>query len=141
VNPIASSIVAVGILATIAGITIAAILRYSIDDALKIWGALSALVGVVTGSFVTYFFTRQVAQQANKRAEESAQAAQAASRQNALTSEALQQAEATRQRVQLKADDATHAAQTLARALEKSDLDELTARHPVVKSVINPDGL
>ena len=54
-----SVIVALSILGLIASISIAAIVRYpKVNDALKIIGVLSSLMGVVTGAFVTYFFTK-----------------------------------------------------------------------------------
>jgi hypothetical protein len=64
-----SAVVATALLATIAAIAIAAIVRYSVDDALKVWSALGTLVGVVTGAFVTYFFTRGAVQHARRAAE------------------------------------------------------------------------
>ena len=52
--------VALGLLGLIAAVGITAILKYqTVEEALKIWGALSGLTGVVTGAFVTYFFTHQ----------------------------------------------------------------------------------
>ena len=64
-----SAAVAVALLATIAAIAVVAILRYSVDDALKVWSALGTLVGVVTGAFVTYFFTRGAVQHARRAAD------------------------------------------------------------------------
>lgn len=53
-----SVIVACAILALIASVGIIAILKYkTVEEALKVWGVLSGLMGVVTGAFVTYFFT------------------------------------------------------------------------------------
>ena len=54
-----SVLVAISILTLIAGISITAIIRYpKVKDALKIISVLSSLMGVVTGAFVTYFFTK-----------------------------------------------------------------------------------
>jgi hypothetical protein len=39
-------------------VTTAAIIRYDVDSALKVWAALGSVIGVLTGAFVTYFFTR-----------------------------------------------------------------------------------
>jgi hypothetical protein len=45
--------------------TVTAILKYpSPDDALKIWAALSGVAGLITGAFVTYFFTQGIVQEA-----------------------------------------------------------------------------
>jgi hypothetical protein len=73
-----SALVASLILLLIGAITVMAIWKYdTVEDALKMWSALSALIGVVTGAFVAYFFTKeQVAEakqqtnQANARADE-----------------------------------------------------------------------
>ncbi|HEY9286918.1 MAG TPA: hypothetical protein VIT43_02735 [Candidatus Dormibacteraeota bacterium] len=59
-----SAVVALALLFLVTAITIAAIARYSVDDALKIWNGLTAIVGVITGAFVSYFFTRGTVQQA-----------------------------------------------------------------------------
>ena len=54
-----SAVVALGILALSTAVGITAIVKYNVEQALKIWGALAGITGVVTGAFVTYFFTRQ----------------------------------------------------------------------------------
>jgi Zn-dependent protease with chaperone function len=59
-----SAVVATALLFLVTAITIAAIARYSVDDALKIWTALTAIAGVITGAFVSYFFTRGTVKQA-----------------------------------------------------------------------------
>jgi hypothetical protein len=54
-----SAAVAIAILALIGAVTVAAIFRYqTLAEALQIWQAMAALIGIVTGAFVTYFFTR-----------------------------------------------------------------------------------
>jgi len=53
-----SALVALGILSVLALFGVTAILRYNVEGALKIFGVLSGLIGVVTGAFVTFFFTR-----------------------------------------------------------------------------------
>lgn len=82
-----STVVALGILTLIGAIVVSAIVHYnSVDDALKIWTGLTALLGVVTGAFVSYFFTRgttQAAQDARKEAENAREEAQ--TKGNALT--------------------------------------------------------
>lgn len=59
-----SAIVGVTLLLVIGAVTVAAIARYPVDDALRVWTALTAIVGVITGAFVSYFFTRGTVQQA-----------------------------------------------------------------------------
>jgi hypothetical protein len=57
--------VALAVIIVIGGVAITAIIKYpTVDDALKFWSALSGLVGLVTGAFVTYFFSRNTVQQA-----------------------------------------------------------------------------
>src|SRR5215471_17075297 len=100
----APAVVAVGILGLVGGITISAIFRYSsVDDALKFWTALTGLVGVITGAFVAYFFTRSTVQAAQTNVASSTQAAR----------DADQRANAATQ----KANVATMEAQTNQRAL------------------------
>lgn len=91
------AVVAVGILALIGAITISAIFHYTnVDDALKFWSALAGLAGVVTGAFVSFFFTRatvQTAQQAvqtlTKTASQAQQQATAATQQAETSHRAL----------------------------------------------------
>ncbi|MEA2633422.1 MAG: hypothetical protein QOH92_189 [Chloroflexota bacterium] len=59
-----SAAVAIALLVVIGAVTVAAITKYPVDDALKVWTALTAIVGVITGAFVSYFFTRGTVQQA-----------------------------------------------------------------------------
>ena len=60
-----SATVAVTVIAVVGAISIAAIAKYpTVDDALKFWSALSGLVGLATGAFVTYFFSKGNVQQA-----------------------------------------------------------------------------
>jgi hypothetical protein len=64
-----SAAVAIAILALIGSVTIAAIFRYpTLDEALQIWGMMTALIGIVTGAFVTYFFTRGAVDNAREQA-------------------------------------------------------------------------
>jgi hypothetical protein len=74
-----SAIVACTFVALVGTVTTAAIVRYDVDAALKIWAALGSIVGVLTGAFVTYFFTSAaVAGAKENTATAQAQAAQAA---------------------------------------------------------------
>jgi hypothetical protein len=54
-----SVIIGIALFLLIGLITVAAIWKYPVDDALKIVSALAGLLGVVTGACTTYFFTRQ----------------------------------------------------------------------------------
>jgi hypothetical protein len=53
-----SAFVAATIVLLVAGVTITAILRYPVEEALKVWGGLAPVGGVITGAVVTYFFSR-----------------------------------------------------------------------------------
>jgi len=61
--------VAISIIALIGTVGVVAIMRYQVEGALKVWGVLGGITGVVTGAFVTYFFTRQPIEEAKLRAQ------------------------------------------------------------------------
>jgi hypothetical protein len=64
-----SAAVAIAILALIGAVTIAAINKYATwNEALQLWQAMTALIGIVTGAFVTYFFTRGAVETAQDQA-------------------------------------------------------------------------
>ena len=71
-----AAVVAVTIVLLLGSITVVAIMKYDgPDDALKIWAALSGIGGLLTGAFVTYFFSQgtvQEAKAARDKAEERA---------------------------------------------------------------------
>jgi len=77
-----SAVVAIVLLLLIGTVLVASILKYSsVDDALRYSNSLAGLLGVVTGAFVSYFFTRgtvKVAQDAQRDATEIAKKAQQA---------------------------------------------------------------
>jgi hypothetical protein len=73
-----SALVGTALILVLGGIMVTGVAHYqSVDDALKLFGGLSALVGVVTGAFVSYFFTRGTIQQANQVAAQHAERADA----------------------------------------------------------------
>lgn len=66
-----SVVVAICIIGFVLTITVVAIKRYNTaDDALKIIGAFSGILGIMSGAFVTYFFTRDSINEAKERANE-----------------------------------------------------------------------
>jgi hypothetical protein len=85
-----SAVVALGLLALIGGITIAAILSYDSSEALEFWSALSGLLGVITGAAATFFFTRSAVTAAQSAAQSAGQAAEAASEQAVATRSAVE---------------------------------------------------
>lgn len=71
-----SAVVATVLLIVIGAITVAGIYKYpSTTEALEIWSSLTPLVGLITGAFVTYFFTRGAIQTAQTQARDAAQRA------------------------------------------------------------------
>lgn len=65
-----STSVALGIIGLISLIIITSIIKYHVDDALKIISVLAGLIGVVTGTISTYFFTREPIALSTQRANE-----------------------------------------------------------------------
>jgi hypothetical protein len=59
--------VAVALILLIAAVSVAGIARYQVDEFMKIWAALTGLVGIITGAVVTYFFTRSSLDQAERK--------------------------------------------------------------------------
>jgi hypothetical protein len=54
-----AALVAGMLLLLVGSITVSAIFKYgTTKEALEIWAALSGIVGVISGAFVTYFFTQ-----------------------------------------------------------------------------------
>jgi hypothetical protein len=88
-----SAAVAIAILALIGAVTVAAIFRYSsLDEALQIWQAMAALIGLVTGAFVTYFFTRGSIETAQEQARNAMRMATQEGRRADATQQALTRA-------------------------------------------------
>jgi hypothetical protein len=75
-----SAFVAGVLILLVGGVTIAGIVRYPVDDALKVWGTLGSIVGLLTGSSVAYFFTRGTVDAANTAATTEQQKAETARR-------------------------------------------------------------
>lgn len=113
-----SAVVAVAVIAVVGGVAITAIVKYStVDDALKFWSALSGLVGLITGAFVTYFFSRGSVQQAQ------ADKAHAVQMSNAAVEGRT---------------TAVQAAGILAGHLDKDEFEQVKEREPAVRRVFNP---
>ena len=54
-----SAFVAVALLILVGAVLVTATIRWSQDDVSRIIGAFTPILGIVTGAFVTYFFTKQ----------------------------------------------------------------------------------
>lgn len=71
--------VAIALILLVTSITVAAIHTYkTVDELLKVWGALTGIIGVITGTIVTYFFTRVSQAIAEKRLEDAQKRAEIA---------------------------------------------------------------
>jgi uncharacterized membrane protein HdeD (DUF308 family) len=114
-----SAVVAIAVIAVVGGIAIAAIVKYStVDDALKFWSALSGLVGLITGAFVTYFFSRGTVQQAQQEKSQAVQQTRVATAEKAT---------------------ALQAAGVLAGHMDKDSFQQLKESEPAVARAFNPD--
>lgn len=88
-----SAAVAIAILAMIGAVTIAAITSdYTLSETLQIWQAMTAIIGLVTGAFVTYFFTRSAVDTAQGQAHGAMQLAAQEARRADATQQALTKA-------------------------------------------------
>ncbi|WP_436534615.1 hypothetical protein [Actinoplanes sp. HUAS TT8] len=65
-----------GILVLLGGVLITATARWTAAELKELIGTLSPVLGVVTGAFVTYFFTRQAAASASGAARDAAEVTQ-----------------------------------------------------------------
>jgi ribosomal protein L9 len=68
-----STVIALALIALVGGIFIVVFEKEGTGEALKVWGALGTLVGVLVGAVPTYFFGQQaaaVAKEASKTAQE-----------------------------------------------------------------------
>jgi hypothetical protein len=70
-----SAVVAIAILVIIGAIAMTSVIRYDVADAMTVLDWLGPLIGVVTGAFVGYFFTRGQVQTAKDLADMSTQQA------------------------------------------------------------------
>lgn len=116
-----SAAVALGLLVLIGAIAVSAIRRYPTpEEALKVWAALSVLIGVVTGAFVAYFFTKDQVKQAN---EQLGQANQQVNQANEQVVQANQQVAQADQQVVQANEQMTQANQQAIQAKEMADLE------------------
>jgi len=139
-----SAAVAIALLALIGTVGVTSIIVFSnVDDALRIWSALAGLLGVVTGAFVSYFFTRgtmqqvqQIAANANQQASIAQQQASTAQQQ---VSTAQLETSAAKERTASVEATAKRAVQAILPRLPAEATAELRV-HPDVQSVLNMPG-
>jgi hypothetical protein len=91
---LASTLVAITLLLVLGAILAIGATRYNEGDLVKLIGALGPLLGIVTGAFVTYFFTRQAVQHAQTAAgaRVASEAAQSAAQDAATRADGLRKA-------------------------------------------------
>jgi hypothetical protein len=147
----ASAAVAVSIVVLLGSVLVASIIKYAtVDDALKYSTSLSAIIGVVTGAFVSYFFTRGAAQTAQQAAETaqavSRNAAQAVQDATASATEAMQQATQLTQSVADRAiadsEDARRgnlAFRAMVAELDPQTVQSMKKRIPVLRQALGDD--
>jgi hypothetical protein len=61
--------VMIALILIVGAIAVAAVVRYTADDALRIWTVLDPLVGVIVGAAGTYWFARQTTEEARRKAD------------------------------------------------------------------------
>lgn len=137
--PPASAVVALGIIALIGAIAVSAILHYaSVEDALKFWAALSGLLGLITGVFVTYFFTKG----AVDSAQQNVQALHDANTQNQQTArqglqaldEAIRRAQAQAEKESAKSDQKSQALAAVLGTISDPSVLDAAMQHPAVRA-------
>jgi hypothetical protein len=84
-----SAFVAISLIALIGVIMVSAIKKYSTHEVLQIWAGLGVLLGIMTGSFGTYFFTDKAIKQQEQVAQENAKRADFFASQLKASDEAL----------------------------------------------------
>jgi predicted lipid-binding transport protein (Tim44 family) len=111
-----STVIAICMIALVGAIFLVVYLKSGIDDALKAWGAVGTIIGVLTGAIPTYFF-QQVAVQA-------AQASTQEARATAAT------ASATAENERARADKAQAKFSALAGAADPSVVSQVQVANP-----------
>ena len=130
-----SAIVAVAIVALLGAVLVASILKYNtVDDALKYAGSLSALLGVITGAFVSYFFSRGAVNAATQTADQAIETATRA----AQTIEKMSADNLTA--VRQVADTASQAMMTLTNSVAESTESSLAATKQLVETAVAGSG-
>jgi hypothetical protein len=107
--------VAIGILALLGAVLVTATIRWPAADVKSLFGDLSPVLGVVTGAFVTYFFTRQATATAVRAATTTAASAAEAARATAASAAEATEKQATMQAALLDAQ--TTRVENLSKAL------------------------
>jgi hypothetical protein len=125
-----SAVVAIVILVVIGAIAVTAVIRYSVADAKTVLDWLGPLIGVVTGAFVGYFFTRGEVKTANQLAQTSAQQAR-------TSTDAAAAAVETADRAQEQAAKLSKAVTKVAGRLSPREFRAMLASDETVRAALN----
>jgi uncharacterized membrane protein HdeD (DUF308 family) len=119
-------VVALGILILLGGVLVTATARWTAADLKDVIGTLAPVLGVVTGAFVTYFFTRQANMAATNASLSAADAAvdQAASAKKELAG-------------QIERSQALHNALTAVLSMTDVDTARIMRSDPIVSAALN----
>jgi predicted lipid-binding transport protein (Tim44 family) len=74
-----STVIAICMIALVGGIFLVVYLKSGIGDALKAWGAVGTIIGVLTGAIPTYFFQQAAVQTAQANTKDARATAESAS--------------------------------------------------------------
>ncbi len=80
--------VAIALIVLVTAVAVASIIKYPINDFLKVWEALAGIVGVITGAVVTYFFMKAALNETQRHLDAERGRLEAAERGKALADKA-----------------------------------------------------
>jgi len=129
-----STLVALGLIALVGGIFIVVFEKSGTDDALKVWGGLGTLVGVLVGAIPTYFFGQQTTAAAQRETQRVHEAATSETKRWREALEKEQDNAATALKAQGESKSAVRKAEAKADALlphvSPAKIEELKAARP-----------
>jgi hypothetical protein len=102
-----STVIALALIALVGGVFIVVFEKEGTDEALKVWGALGTLVGVLVGAIPTYFFGQQATAIAKEASREASSTADEEREKRQEAEESAREAEAKAKAVLAVADTTT----------------------------------
>ena len=64
-----ATVFACALVVLVGSVAVTAIIRYNVEDALKVWVAMDTLTGVIVGAVVSYFFAQKAIKAEKMRAD------------------------------------------------------------------------
>lgn len=125
--------VAIGILVLLGAVLVTATARWTASDVRDLVGTLAPVIGVITGAFVTYFFTRQ----AQAAATNAAQTATTVATQEVASTRAELESRGEQLTDQAQRSRALHNALTTVVCMAPEPLAERMRNDPAVSAVLN----